>query len=98
MRRAAKVDANHAEIVSCFLAAGFSVQSLATVGYGCPDLLLGIDGRNVLVEIKNGEQAVRRYNSYQRKWHAEWRGTTHVVSSVDEALLLCKLYRNARAA
>ena len=92
------MDANHAEIASCFLAAGFSVQSLATVGYGCPDLLCGINGVNVLIEIKNGEPAVRRYNRYQRDWHREWRGTTHVVSSVDEALLLCKLYRNARAA
>ncbi len=100
MRRAAKIDGNHDAIASCFRAAGFSVQSLATVGEGCPDLLIGIGGTNALVEVKDGSlpPSKRKFTAPQKKWHKNWRGRAHVVESVDQALLLIDLYRNARAA
>ena len=54
MRRAAKVDANHGEIVEALRAEGASVQSLAGVGAGCPDLAVGLAGMSFLIEIKDG--------------------------------------------
>jgi len=39
MRRRAKVDGNHAEIVEALRKKGWLVLSLAPVGDGCPDIL-----------------------------------------------------------
>ena len=89
MRRAAKVDANQAQIVSALRAAGATVQSLAAVGKGVPDLLCGIGGKTVLIECKDGRRppSERQLTPDQIEWHVEWRGgPCVVVSSVDEAL------------
>ena len=43
MRRAARTDANQAEIVAALRGVGASVQPLHAVGQGCPDLLVGKD-------------------------------------------------------
>jgi hypothetical protein len=53
MRRAARVDHNHAEIVRALRDVGATVESLAAIGSGCPDALVGFRGVNVLLEIKN---------------------------------------------
>ena len=52
MRRAAKIDANQTEIVKALRQVGASVQSLASTGKGCPDLLVGFRGVNWLLEVK----------------------------------------------
>ena len=88
-RRAAKVDDNQAEIVAALRAVpGCTVTSLAAVGRGCPDLLVGFHGRNELIECKDGRKkpSARRLNAEQERWHLEWRGTAHVVETVDQAL------------
>jgi hypothetical protein len=41
MRRAAKIDANQPQIVEALRKAGATVHSLAAVGNGIPDLLVG---------------------------------------------------------
>lgn len=93
MRRAAHVDANQAEIVNALVAAGCSVQSLAGVGAGCPDLVVGIAGVNVLIEIKNPERdtpsqrrADRDSLDAQRKWSNWWRGQRGIARTSEEAL------------
>ena len=54
MRRAAKVDANHGEIVEALLSvSGVKVHSLAGIGGGCPYLLIGARGLSFLAEVKN---------------------------------------------
>jgi Holliday junction resolvase len=55
MRRAAKIDANQEQIVSALRAAGATVQSLAAIGNGCPDLLVGFNRKTLLMEIKDGK-------------------------------------------
>jgi hypothetical protein len=88
MRLAAKTDRNHAEIVRALRRCGCSVQSLAAVGGGVPDLLVGFCGRNYLLEIKDGKAppSQRRLTSEQTRWHESWRGKVHVVTSVEEAI------------
>lgn len=89
MRRAARVDANQAQIVSALRAAGASVQSLAAVGDGVPDLLVGHKGCTYLVECKNGRlpPSARELTKDQIEWHVNWRGgACVVVNSADEAL------------
>lgn len=88
MRRAARVDANQTQIVSALKAAGASVQSLASVGQGCPDLLVGHRGVNILMEVKDGQKSPseRKLTSDQIVWHSSWNGVVFLVTSVQEAL------------
>lgn len=89
MRRAAKVDRNQPEIVAALRKAGATVESLAAVGCGVPDLLVGFQGRTVLIEVKDGARpkSERQLTTDQIEWHASWRGDTCVVAgTVTEAL------------
>lgn len=91
MRRAARIDENQPEIVKKLVAIGCSVVSLAAVGNGCPDLLVtapSFPHRTLLLEIKNPEQDPNKQalTPAQVKFHREWKGEIHVVTSVEEAL------------
>lgn len=88
MRRAAKVDRNQAEIVAALRAIGCSVQPLHGVGHGCPDLLVAKHGRNVCIEVKDGNRppSERQLTDDQIDWHASWKGPVFIVSNVEEAL------------
>lgn len=88
MRRAARTDANHAEIVAALRAVGATVRSLAAVGSGVPDLLVGFRGTNVLLEVKDGRKppSARKLTPDEERFLATWRGRAVVVESVSEAL------------
>jgi hypothetical protein len=88
MRQRGRVDYNQHEIVAALRLVGCSVESLAPVGNGVPDLLVGRGGRNFLLEVKDGGKSPSRIRLTrdQVAWHREWRGKVYVVSSVDEAL------------
>lgn len=88
MRRAARVDDNQGEIVAALRAAGCSVTSLASVGKGCPDLVVGRNGVNYLLEVKDGKKppSKRRLTDDEKTWHNAWRGHVAIVNSVEEAL------------
>lgn len=88
MRKAAKIDDNQKAIVNVLRQMGASVQSLATTGKGCPDLLVGYHGINYLMEIKDGDKMLskQKLTIDQEHWHTLWRGSVHIVKSVDEAL------------
>jgi hypothetical protein len=83
MRRAARVDANQSDIVQALRDLGATVQCLHTLGQGCPDLLVGFRGRNLLLEVKNGN---KRVTYDEANWQAVWQGQVAVVHSMDEAL------------
>lgn len=97
MRRAARTDANHAQIVATARKCGCTVLDLSKVGDGCPDLLLGIstaDGtKNLLVEVKNPLQPPnkRKLNDDQVKFHGAWKGPIAVVESTDELIALIRM-------
>lgn len=88
MKRAARVDANQVDLVSALRALGCSVQSLAGMGDGVPDLLVGYGARNVLLEVKDGEkvESRRRLTKDEADWIGGWRGQVAVVKSLEEAL------------
>jgi len=94
VRRRAKVDHNHGEIVDALRRAGASVISLAACGGGIPDLLVGHRNRTALIEVKNGSlpPSARGLTLDQQIWHAEWRGgTLAVVCDVESALRVLKV-------
>lgn len=86
MRRA-KVDDNQSQIVADLRSLGCSVLHLHAVGQGCPDVLVGWRGRNVLLELKDGAKppSRRKLTPAQTEFFDTWRGEAHVVSSTDEA-------------
>ena len=89
MRRAARVDQNHEQVVSALRAAGAQVQSLAAVGKGVPDLLVKYQGAFYLIEVKDGQQppSKRQLTPDQVKWHEEWKcAFLGVVENPEQAL------------
>ena len=88
MRRAAKVDRNQAEIVAALRGLGATVQPLHSVGQGCPDLLCGFRGRNILIEVKDGElpPSGRKLTPDQIEWHGGWKGQVTIVEDADAAI------------
>ena len=88
MHRYGRIDSNHAEIAQALRAIGCSVMSLASLGNGCPDLLVGIFKRNLLLEVKDGDKSPseQRLTVMEREWHETWKGQVVVVHNVDEAI------------
>jgi hypothetical protein len=87
MRRAARVDANQADIVEALLNVGCSVWVI-----GLPlDLLVGVNGKTALVEVKTmvGKRNPKaaRYTRLQQDFMQNWRGgIVATVTDVDGAL------------
>ncbi len=81
MRRASKVDANQEQVVSVLRGYGASVQSLAAVGKGVPDLLVGYRGTNFLLEVKDGKKppSQTQLTPDQQEWHLQWKGDKPVI-------------------
>lgn len=86
--RAAKVDRNQAEIVAALRKAGAKVYVSSSFGQGFPDLVVGYQGRFVLLEVKDGAKppSARKLTADQVKFHAEWTGLPlYVVESIGAA-------------
>jgi hypothetical protein len=88
VRRAARIDDNHTDVVSALRKIGATVQSLATIGGGCPDLLAAHHGTLFLFEVKDGAKSpsARRLTPDEQRWHQEWAGPVFIVESAEQAL------------
>jgi hypothetical protein len=87
-KHAARADDNQKALVADLRSLGCSVQHLHTVGQGCPDILVGFRGRNILMEIKDGNKppSRRRLTDDEQEWHQLWRGQVCVVKNLNEAM------------
>ena len=89
MRRAPRTDANHGEIVTALRSvSGVSVCSLAGLGDGVPDLLVGARRVNYLCEIKDGEKppSRRSLTADQVQWIERWNGAPVIIlTDTDQA-------------
>jgi hypothetical protein len=90
-RRAARTDSNQTEIVAAFRQAGASVKLVHTVK-GFVDAVVGINGRNLLVEIKDGSKppSARKLTSDESDFHRTWKGKIDIVESVDDVARVLK--------
>lgn len=88
MRRAARTDGNHREVMEALRAAGATVKSAHAVGMGFPDLVVGFRGVNHLMEVKDGSLPLsrRQLTEMEQRFHDEWQGPCVVVNSAEEAL------------
>jgi len=84
VRTAARVDATHGEIVATLRRAGCNVLSLAAVGSGCPDLLVGAHGKLTLLEVKSEHGHL---NPEQVRFKEIWGHCVRVVRTPAEALM-----------
>lgn len=85
--RAYRTDKNQKDIVNGLRRVGYVVQHLHSVGAGCPDILVGAEGLNILIEIKDGDG---KLTPDQVVWHAVWKGQVSIARNVEEALLIVK--------
>lgn len=92
MRRAAKTDRNHSEIVEAFRKFGCSVLPLHQVGGGCPDIAVGKCRKTILVEIKDGSKppSARILTKDEQKFHDGWLGSLFVVENLGDVIALVK--------
>lgn len=92
MRRAAKADDNQPQIVKAFRQLGFSVAHTHTIGKGFPDIIVGRDGINTLVEIKDGKKvkSQRQLTSDEKEFHKNWQGTIIIIESVEDVIEFSK--------
>ncbi len=88
INRVHRKDGNHTDVIKALEKVGATVQTLSQVGHGCPDLLVGFRGRNVLLELKDSAQppSKRKLSESETTWHERWRGQVCVVSTLEHAL------------
>jgi Holliday junction resolvase len=91
MRYAANVDKNQAAIIQALEGIGCTVQRLSAVGKSVPDLLVGVAGVNLLIEVKNQARKGGKENAHgtlkkQREWRQQWRGSVYVATTPEEAV------------
>ena len=70
---------------------GASVVSLAQLGNGVPDLLVGYRQHIYLIEVKDGDKSPskQQLTPDEKRFHEEWRGgNLLIIKSVDEAIAL----------
>lgn len=87
-RRAARIDANQPQIVKALRQVGATVQHMHMVGAGCPDILVGFQGQNFAMEIKDGAKppSARKLTEDEACWHLQWRGQVAIVNNEADAL------------
>ena len=85
-----RTDSNQTQLVKDLRSLGCSVLILSNVGKGCPDILIGLNGKNLLLEIKDGSKppSKRKLTEHEAKFFNTWKGQVALVSSFDEALKL----------
>jgi hypothetical protein len=88
VRRAARVDENQKAITAALRAIGATVQPIHAIGRGTPDLLVGWQKINALLEIKDGSKpaSARQLTDDEAQWIAAWRGSVRIVESVEQAV------------
>jgi hypothetical protein len=91
MRRAAKTDSNHAEIVSAFRKFGCSVLDISQLK-NCGDLVVAKHLKMAIVEVKDGSKppSQRRLTKGEEKFMEGWKGLYFVVESLEDVISLVR--------
>lgn len=93
MTYARRVDSNHSQIVKTLRDLGCSVFDTSRVAGGFPDLVVGINQKTALVEIKASDKS--RFTPAQKAFMLNWQGSTVArIDSVDAAIRLVNILKN----
>jgi hypothetical protein len=95
-RQAGRIDIVHKECVIAFLYHGCSVKTLASVGEGVPDLLVGDHGVTHLVEVKSHPAGTQKGepNAAQKQWLLGWTGDYTITRGADDVKRLVEKWRS----
>jgi hypothetical protein len=93
MSYAKRVDANHSEIVKKFRELGCSVFDTSRVAGGFPDILVGVNHKTALIEIKSSPKA--KFTPAQQAFMLNWQGSTVArIDSIEAAIHLVNLLKS----
>ena len=92
--RAKKTDSNQKSIISELREAGVSVMDTSSIGRGFPDLVLGWQGMNYLVEIKTPKG---KPTDFQVNFFTHWRGQAILIRDVKDIFNLLGITRSDAA-
>jgi len=83
-----RIDSNQNDIVKILRKLGASVQILSNVGKGCPDLLIGLNGNNYLIEVKDGEKSPsqQKLTDCEQSFFYSWKGQACIINSMQSAI------------
>jgi Holliday junction resolvase len=77
-----KVDKNQLQIVHELKQLGFSVAVISDMGKGLPDIIVGKNGINILIEIKSNWK--NKLYPLEEKFFEEWRGQVNIATCTEE--------------
>jgi hypothetical protein len=91
MRRAARIDDNHKEIVAAFKKFGCSVLDIHVIP-NCADVVIGTHFRCAVIEIKDGakSQSERELTKGEKKFRDGWKGAYFVVEDLSDVIAVVK--------
>jgi hypothetical protein len=101
MRKRGCVDENQPQLVRDLRRIpGVTVEVLSGLGKGVPDLLVGWQGRNYLLEVKNPAKppSGQRLTNDEQEWHLDWRGQVAVVKTLADAVREMRIELKSNAA
>jgi Holliday junction resolvase len=92
MRLAARTDSNQTEVVKQFRKFGCSVAITSSLGHGFPDIIVGKNFKNILVEIKDGNktESARKLTSDEVDFAADWKGLICIVENLSDVIAVVK--------
>ena len=90
MRVRGRIDDNQKEVVSQLRKLGVSVAITSMLGKGFPDLVLGHQNKNYLIELKDGSKTKSRktLTEDEAKFFNDWRGQVDKCESLDD---ICRI-------
>ena len=90
MRVRGRIDDNQKEVVSQLRKLGVSVAITSMLGKGFPDLVLGHQNKNYLIELKDGNKTKSRktLTEDEAKFFNDWRGQCNKCESLDD---ICRI-------
>lgn len=90
----ARVDDNQKQIVKYLREKNVIVSITSAQGKGFPDLVCGYKGKNILLELKDGNKplSAQVLTPEQRLFHAMWKGQIAVVNTPEAAWAVIENY------
>ena len=90
MRVRGRIDDNQKEVVSQLRKLGVSVAITSMLGKGFPDLVLGHQNKNYLIELKDGNKTKSRktLTEDEAKFFNDWKGQVDKCESLDD---ICRI-------
>lgn len=88
-RRAARVDANQAEIVKALRAKGWTVLIVSQLKRCC-DVFASRNGRTVAIEIKDGSKpkSAQKLTEGEQTFSDTWQGEYKVITCIEDVMYL----------